>query len=111
MKARAYSWSLLFLLGVCAVGRVQPPAKDAVRPAVLPEPVKFEPKPTGLGDESAEVLAVAYSPDRETLATGGADKLIRLWDAAGGKILATLEGHGDAISSLAFSRDGRLLVS
>src|SRR5579885_3496598 len=99
----------LVLLG--GVAYVQTPAaKPAARPAI-PEPVKYDPKPTALGDGSAEMLAVAYSPDRETLVTGGADKLVKLWDAGSGKLLASLAGHDDAIAGLAFSPDGKTLAS
>jgi len=38
-------------------------------------------------------------------------KTIRLWDASTRSLQATLEGHTDTVKSLAFSLDGRLLVS
>ena len=39
---------------------------------------------------SYPVMAVAYSPDGKILATGGADKSIKLWDMASGRELRTL---------------------
>jgi WD40 repeat protein len=103
----------LTLLAAIAVGL---PAQDKVNPAeprkqAFPEPTKFDPKPGTVGDGAAEVLAVAYSPDRETLATGGADKAVRLWEVASGKPLAVLEGHADAVAGLSFSPDGKALAS
>jgi mono/diheme cytochrome c family protein len=57
------------------------------------------------------VYAVRWSPDGRTLATGGYDSKIVLWDAASGKPVRTLNGHNGAIFSLAFSPDGSLLAS
>src|SRR6266508_2490891 len=57
------------------------------------------------------VLAVAFAPDGKTLASGGQDKTIRLWDVASGKELPRLEGHGDWVSAITFSPDGKYLVS
>jgi WD40 repeat protein len=37
-----------------------------------------------------EVTAVAFSPDSKTLATGGGDRVVRLWDVATGRLRATL---------------------
>jgi WD40 repeat protein len=46
------------------------------------------------------------------LATAGFDdKLIKIWQFPEGKQLATLEGHANRISRLAFSPDGRMLAS
>ena len=52
---------------------------------------------------------MALSPDGAVLATGG--KSVRLWDARTGKPLRELFGHLKRTQSIAFSADGRLLVS
>jgi WD40 repeat protein len=57
------------------------------------------------------VQAVAFAPDGRTLASGGNDRLVYLWEQATGKELARLSGHKGAVLCLAFSPDGRLLVS
>lgn len=57
------------------------------------------------------VPTVAFSPDDRIIATAGADKLIRLWDAADGTLLGTLSGHTQLIWMVAFSPDGSTLAS
>ncbi len=42
---------------------------------------------------------------------GGADNLVRLWEAATGKEVARFEGHKDAVQGVAFSPDGRRILS
>jgi len=54
---------------------------------------------------------VAFSPDGHTLASVDAGKII-IWDVATRKPVGrALPGHGDAVFSLAFSPDGRTLMS
>ena len=61
---------------------------------------------------SAErVSTLAFSPDGKTLAVSGADKTVRLWDAATGKERRVLASHAARVWSVAFSPDGRTLVS
>jgi WD40 repeat protein len=55
--------------------------------------------------------SIAFSPDGKTLASGGYDYKITLWDLGTGKKRKTLEGHEGGIVSIAFSPDGKTLVS
>src|SRR5262245_23940484 len=57
------------------------------------------------------VRALAVSPDGQTLATCGNDNLVKLWSAADGKPIRTLEGHGCHVYNVAFDPDGTRLVS
>jgi WD40 repeat protein len=55
--------------------------------------------------------SVAYSPDGKYLAMGFQDGKIRICDADDARSCAVLKGHREAVSSLSFSPDGRLLFS
>ena len=57
------------------------------------------------------VLAVAFSPDGRTLASGSYDRTIRLWDVETEQHLQTLEGHTSNVLSVAFSPDESTLAS
>jgi WD40 repeat protein len=50
------------------------------------------------------------SPDGKLICTGG-DKLVRFWDVATGKEHSVLSGHMDAVVQVAFSGDGKRLVT
>jgi WD40 repeat protein len=54
---------------------------------------------------------VAFSPDGCRLAAAGADRLVRVFEAGTGDLLATLSGHDDLILALAYSPDGRRLAT
>ncbi|MFL6275483.1 MAG: WD40 repeat domain-containing protein [Blastocatellia bacterium] len=49
----------------------------------------------------------AFTVDGRMLATGSADKTVRLWDAQSGALLRTLENHSGGLGSVAFSPDGK----
>lgn len=54
---------------------------------------------------------MAFSSDEHTLASASADATIRLWDIPNAKERVVLQGHEDAVTSLAFSPDGQILAS
>ena len=69
-------------------------------------------KNTLIGRNTGDVDSVMFSPDGNMIATGGKfDKTVQLWDANTGKSISTFKGHTDGIYSVAFSPDGKTIVS
>ncbi|MFD8518764.1 TIR domain-containing protein [Streptomyces capillispiralis] len=67
---------------------------------------------SGLLAHTWPVRSVAFSPDGETIASGGDDGMVRLWDAATQRqIGAPFIGHNRGVTSVAFGPGGRTLVS
>ena len=57
------------------------------------------------------VNCLAYSPDGAILASGSADRTVKLWNPDTGRLIATWTGHSGEVISVAFSPDGQLLAS
>ncbi|MFN5953403.1 MAG: TIR domain-containing protein [Dolichospermum sp.] len=63
-----------------------------------------------LEDHDGEVLSISFSPDGKTLASGGLDYSIRLWNVETGKKISTIQRDGGTIKSLSFSPNGKTLA-
>jgi len=55
--------------------------------------------------------SATFSPNGQTLATGGAEGYIKLWDVALNCPSGVIEAHDGACLAVAYSADGRLLVT
>src|SRR5438552_3450930 len=64
-----------------------------------------------LEGHTGSVLAVVFSPDGKTLATGSRDQSIRLWDAQTGELKTALKGHSGDLECIRYSPDGKTLAS
>src|SRR5947209_7971143 len=59
-----------------------------------------------LAGQTKEITAVAYLPDKKTLASASLDGSVKLWDAQTGTLKQTVDEQGGGVVSLAFSADG-----
>ncbi|MES1177638.1 MAG: protein kinase [Myxococcales bacterium] len=63
-----------------------------------------------LEGHSGTVLSLTLAEQGRYLASGGADRMVRLWDTVSGKPLQPPIAHSDAVDSLSWSDDRRFLT-
>ena len=57
------------------------------------------------------IWSVAFAPDGLTLASGGSDRYVRIWDIETGRLLRSLRGHTQEIRQVVYSPDGQTLAT
>jgi WD40 repeat protein len=65
----------------------------------------------GMQPLPCRALALAFAPDARSLATGGEDGYVRIWDLGTGRERVAVRAHVSHVTSLAFSDDGRTVAS
>ncbi|MCX4820962.1 helix-turn-helix domain-containing protein [Streptomyces sp. NBC_01142] len=60
---------------------------------------------------TGEVIAVTFSPDGHTVATGSKDGTARLWAGGSHRVATTLPGRSGEVTAVSFSPDGKLLAA
>jgi WD40 repeat protein len=79
-------------------------------PAFNPKNGAFDALVDSVGE--GDVTTVAFSPDGKTLASGGWDETVRLWDVETGKERRSFLAHQDGlVAAVRFSPDGKYLAS
>jgi WD40 repeat protein len=117
---------LVFVIGLAVSSQQpafgQPPAKAGGTGAAAQRPrtdSQGDPLPPGavarLGTvrwrHPGGITAIAFAPDGQSLATGGSDQTVRLWEVASGREYGRLQGFRAAIAGLVFTPDGKTLIA
>ncbi len=69
------------------------------------------PELSGPSGHKNAVYCVYFSANRKYIASGSADKTVKIWNVSTGDCLATLTGHIKSVRSVSFSGDEKYVVS
>jgi len=62
-------------------------------------------------EHDAEILALAFNPATNLLASGDREGIVQVWNVATNRLAATLHAHTGAVTGLSFTHDGRRLAT
>ncbi len=68
-------------------------------------------KPPVIGTHAGGIASIHFSPDGKLRASGGGDKMIRVWDVAAAKQVYEWEGPNSFTCAVRFSPDGKILAA
>src|SRR5262249_33946084 len=77
-----------------------------VKQSFYSKPFEYEGRTCG-----SQIWTVAFSPDGKTVASGGDDQVVSLWDVKTGHLLRTCVGHDYSLFCVTFSPNGKLIAS
>ena len=60
---------------------------------------------------SDTIFAARFSPDGDQIATGAADRFVKVWNTRDGNLVRSLEGHTHHVLGVAWRMDGKILAS
>src|SRR5262245_53764678 len=62
-------------------------------------------------EEHYKLTNFTWSPEQSLIASGSGNGMIQMWDAQTGKLRWNVRAHAEYVNTLAFSQDGKYLVS
>jgi WD40 repeat protein len=57
------------------------------------------------------VVAMAWSPDGQYIASGGVDTTVQVWEASNGTLIKNYTGHSAEVEGLSWSSDSKHIAS
>src|SRR3954465_315867 len=68
-------------------------------------------KPRAIGVHQGGIASASFSPDGKFLASGGGDKMIRIWDVSEAKEVRSFAGPSSFTCAVRYSPDGKTLAA
>jgi len=81
------------------------------KPIAIPTPPHQENAFSTDRSHAGMVYAVAWSPDRRHIASGGHDRMVHIWDATTGATSFIYRGHTAGVTAITWSPDGTRIAS
>ncbi len=100
--------------GIAATGAIATmpdPAEAADKKKKAAKKKSKKKKPGPLAAHIGTVRSIDLSANGKFIATGGDDKLVKIWSMPDGKRIHTLKGHGQRVTAVAMAPSGAFVIS